>query len=321
MSRNDAVDFHQALKDALAEAHTKRILVIGDVMLDTYITGEITRRSPEAPVNILKQTQKTHHLGGAGNTANNLASLGVQTTLLGIIGNDTDSKIITELVKTAKIKSKLITDKTRPTTTKTRVVDSQGHIIRIDNESVKRISRDIEKQILNTIASLPQFHAVIVSDYAKGVLTPTIIKALQKKFGYDKLFVDTKPEQIKYFKKVGLIKLNASETQAITGICPTTNDLTKQALEKLQKIVDGNIVITRGAKGLALYEKSANIISFIKAHKVKVRDVTGAGDTTLAITALLATDHNFTTALTCANYVAGLAVAQRGTTSFTIEKL
>src|SRR3989344_5817373 len=155
----------------------KNILVLGDVILDSYIKGDTDRISPEAPVPVVLQKSTTHFLGGASNVANNIASLGGSTTLIGVAGKDEDADIIKNLASEAGISVKLIIDPNRPTTVKTRVTSRRNQLLRIDREMDHKVEGNVEKEIIEQIKNLPTQDLVIISDYVKGCLTENIVGA------------------------------------------------------------------------------------------------------------------------------------------------
>lgn len=312
----------ELLHRALRTAHTKQILVIGDVMLDEFVYGSTERMSPEAPVPILRERSRKTYLGGAGNTACNLAKLGVKTTLIGVVGNDTASTTIRNLTKDAGITSILVTEKDFPTTVKTRLVGPQGHMLRVDNEALLPISKKSEDAVIAHIQKLPHQDAVIVSDYAKGVMTKRVVTALIERFGSESISADIKPKQIQNYTTIGLVKANVHEAFEIVGLKATSHESAERVLALLRKKVRGSIVMTRGGKGMSIFEEKRDNVHHIPAVRTHVKDVTGAGDTTLATLALMrAGGTSLTHAAHAASFVASKAVAEEGTTSLTQKQL
>lgn len=310
------------LRNILKGNAQKHILVIGDVMLDVYIRGTTERMSPEAPVPILKETTREYYLGGASNTALNVSELGAKTTLIGVIGNDLHGATIQKLTKEFGISAKLVIEKNLETTTKMRAVGPKGHMLRIDTEAVLPITKDTEKALIAHIEKLPKQHTVVISDYAKGVMTKAVIEALRTKFGGELLLVDTKPSRAKLYANIGLFKVNTLEAKEMTGIDIVSKESAKEALEVLQKHTKGSVVITRGAKGLSIYDKSTHHVFHLPPIKTNVKDVVGAGDTTLASLAfMLAHDVDLFYGAHAANYVASRTISKEGTTALTKEEL
>lgn len=306
----------ELLRNALHTSHTKRILVIGDVMLDEFVYGTTERMSPEAPVPVLRERSRKTYLGGAGNTACNLAKLGVQTTLIGVIGNDVSGAAITTIAHEVGITTKFITEKNFPTTVKTRLVGPRGHMLRVDNEALLPIAKETEEALINAIKDVGHQDAVVVSDYAKGVMTKRVVDALIAHFGPDIISADIKPKQIHRYTHIGLVKANVHEAFDIVGLKATSRASAERVLALLRKKVRGSIVMTRGSKGMSMYERSTGATHHIPAVQTRVKDVTGAGDTTLAALVLMRThDVPLTHAAHAASYVASKAVAEEGTTS------
>lgn len=310
------------LRNILKGNAQKHILVIGDVMLDVFISGTTDRVSPEAPVPILKEETRVYQLGGAANTAHNIASLGGDVTLIGVIGDDTEGKKIQSLAREKGIKTKLIVEKDFVTTTKTRAIGPLGHLLRIDTESVLPLKEETEEKLIALISKLVHYEIVVVSDYTKGVMTERVIDALKKRFESVRLYVDTKPSRIHLYKDIGLMKLNEQETKVITGITVSSKQNTETALEAIYKLTNSSVVITRGAKGLAAFDNTTNCIHHIAPIKTAVKDVVGAGDTTLAVLAFMYVhNEDLLHSTHAANYVASKAVAKEGTVALSKEEI
>ena len=294
----------------------KNILVLGDVILDSYIKGDTDRISPEAPVPVVLQKSTIHSLGGASNVANNIASLGGSTTLIGIVGKDEDANIIKDLAAHAGISEKLVTDPNRPTTVKTRVTSRRNQLLRIDREMDHKVEGNVEKEIIEQIKNLPTQDLVIISDYVKGCLTENIVGALAAKFGKEKIIADIKPANVNLAQGLFAITPNLKEACEIVGVkinesIPFVENLTKSLSERFST----SVVLTKGEHGMTIYDKENKKIQNIPSKALNIYDVTGAGDTVVAVLVLmLASGHNLYDSADFANHVAGFVVGKEGTT-------
>lgn len=293
----------------------KRILVVGDAMIDRYVEGDADHISAEAPVPVLRQRSIHDVLGGAGNVANNLAALGGRTTLITVAGRDPGATVLRSLCTRAGIRLKCFIDSARPTTTKLRIVSRshQHQLARVDTELVQPIDGALEKRIIAAIRSLPPQDMVIVSDYAKGCVTKKIVDALKKKFGAEKIVADMKPLHAAFYKGIYAITPNMKEAFELTGLHTTTDALAARASALMGKKLSTAVVLTRGEHGVTLREKRGTIHHF-RSDILSVKDVTGAGDTLIAALALMcAAGCALPQAVEVANHSAGIAVSQRGT--------
>jgi len=289
-----------------------RILVVGDVILDRYLKGSVERISPEAPVPIVQVEEEELRLGGAGNVANNLVSLGVKTYITGVIGEDRSGEQLLELLKEKGIESRLFKDD-RPTTEKTRVVSMSQQLLRIDREDRRRVGGSALKHIREVILE-DGYDGVIVSDYAKGVVTHKVIEAIKDR----ELFysIDPRPVNKQLYTGANLITPNEKELRAMT------DPLGEENVETLGKVLKKELeletlVVTRGAKGMTLF--TDEVRSF-PARAREVYDVTGAGDTVIAsLTAFHLAGATWEEACELANVCAGIVVGEFGTASVTPE--
>lgn len=269
------------------------ILVIGDVMIDQYIYGDINRISPEAPVSILDQRSREYKLGGAANVAANLITLSSQATLVGVVGNDEENKILHDLLKQKSIKAALITDHHRPTTLKTRLVARKQQVLRVDRESKQPIDSETETALLSNISLLietGQYDAVILQDYNKGVLTRKVINTVitQCNINRVKVMVDPKFENIDAYDHAYFLKPNKKEAINILSCTEEQFDHnTKTYCSQLLSDLDLNEVwITLGADGVVGMHKNGQFVKAGTSAK-DVIDVCGAGDAVIAILTLL----------------------------------
>lgn len=314
----------------LEQFSNKKILVLGDVMVDETILGEVTRISPEAPVPIVNLNgDSTIVPGGASNTACNIQSLGGDVILFGVVGNDEYNIRLRNALKERGIdKVHLFEEVNRPTTVKTRVLGSaQGHyqqLIRLDREVTNKISHETEKSILNEFHNyVDLIGCVVLSDYCKGVLTNTLCQEIINTCNKNNIItiVDPKPYEISRFRNCTLLTPNIHEAKQITNMTRTGDESLKEMAQSIKdKFNSQSVVITLGKDGmLVLTESDYNIIP---TNAKEVEDVTGAGDTVVAALSLALTSKlGFEESVTIANYAAGIAVGKRGTAQISLSEL
>jgi rfaE bifunctional protein kinase chain/domain len=303
----------------------KRVAVIGDVMLDKYIFGKVERISPEAPVPVIDVSSQSYRLGGAANVATNLRSLGATALLFGVIGDDDDGAILAAQLNHEHLSADfLITEHTRPTTAKTRVIAQNHHIVRIDSETRKPISSATERTMLALLSEhLHTLDAIIFEDYNKGVLTAPLIKkiiTLAKKHDIP-IAVDPKKDNFFEYKHATVFKPNLKEISDAFGRKFSNNDSDATlACEMLQKkIKSKNIVLTRSEKGMTVFNGKAE---HIPSMALEVADVSGAGDTVIAtLTVALSGGLDIVTAAKVANLAAGVVCAEVGAVAVDKQKL
>ena len=307
----------------------KEIIVIGDVMLDHFVKGSVSRISPEAPVPIVNVEQEDFVAGGAGNVAVNLAVLGAKPKVISVLGDDANGIILKNFLenKGADV-SKMVTDKTRPTTQKVRIIAERQQVVRVDRESKVRINKEVSTECLaNFKEALKTAKGVIMSDYGKGMLSDhniqDIIKACRAK--NIPVCVDPKIDNFLKYKNITCMTPNTKEAWEGMGLPPRKDeksilDLGKKILKTLKA---DSILITRSAQGMSLFEKGKNPeITTIKATAKEVFDVTGAGDTVISVLTLaLACKASLKDAAFIANEAAGLVVAKLGTATVTAEEI
>jgi len=302
------------------------ILIIGDIILDEYIWGNATRLSPEAPVPILEVKERSYILGGAANVASNIAALKGKAILCGIVGDDIYSKEITDILnKTGVDSSCLISDIKRPTTVKTRLIaHNHQQLARVDREQRTPIDNVIEERIAtNVLKKIDSVDLVILSDYAKGVLTHSLCQnIIQISQNYKKpVFVDPKGLDFTKYAGATLITPNRHEAETATK-SPAGTSPEKLANALYDTLNIENILITLGEDGILLYNKGGEVTK-IPAVTSEVYDVTGAGDSLLSALALSipASDKNLEASIALGNYSAGVAVRKIGTTTVNPEEL
>jgi len=289
----------------------KNIAVVGDMMLDGYFWGDVKRISPEAPVPIVEIDSEFFRFGGAANVALNISKLGGNAISFGVIGNDNDGKIFSELLNDENINPEfIIKDSSRPTTNKTRVISANQHIVRIDKESKLPIPPEIENQIFTSLDNMiSQIDAIILQDYNKGVLTPNLItKIIELANKHDIIItVDPKFDNFFEYKNATLFKPNRKETENAFGMRINSKESIENAGTKLLERLDVNYcLLTLGEDGMAIFEQGKPY-THIPTIARKVVDVSGAGDTVIStITMALAADCNINEAAYLANYAGGM---------------
>ena len=294
-----------------------KILVVGDVMLDKYYFGEVTRISPEAPVPIARVMEIKETLGGAANVVHNLALLGCRTSIIGQVGRDNHGEIFLSKLKSLGVNFSGMIETSKPTTTKIRVISGHQQMIRLDFEDATELEISAADELLkNFSAQLPNVDAVIISDYGKGVCTKKICREIigacraQKKF----VVVDPKGDNWQKYFDASFITPNLKELNAI--LPKKISNVDAQIEEAAQKVIDEfnlrGLVVTRSAAGLSLIDGAK--ISHIKARAQEVFDVSGAGDTVIAVFSLaLAGKIDSEAVAYLANVAAGVVVAKVGT--------
>lgn len=303
-----------------------KVLVVGDVMLDRYLWGSVNRISPEAPVPIVKVEKTSLVLGGAANVAANVVGLGGKAILVGVAGDDAEAIALSELLDKSEISSELLFRvASRRTTIKTRIVAHNQHVVRIDQETNDFLAENIADKIFREIERHKnEFSIVVISDYAKGVLTENLLSRLIN-FGQSeniRILIDPKGKDFSKYKGATLLTPNQRETFEACGLEENTDESAEKAGKSLlEKLSLEALLITQGEKGMTLLQKRKET-SCLKATARKVYDVTGAGDTVIAaMAAALAGGLNFRQAAEIANLAAGLVVEKVGTTIITRQIL
>ena len=311
------------LRSILLSGKKPHVLVIGDVILDKFIWGNVDRISPEAPVPVVNVGRENIALGGASNVAHNLAAIGCEVTMLGVVGSDDHGRTLQNEFKERHIHDDaLFVDRSRPTTTKTRIITGSQHVVRIDHELTDPISEALQDQIIDYLSThLPRFDAVIVSDYQKGVLTTKVLRnalGMTAQRGI-KTIVDPKRKDFSAYGGANIIKPNLKEAEAAVGReLRTEADILQAAKEIRAKFQFEAVLITRGKEGMLLLDRKGP--EKISATGREVYDVTGAGDTVSAFLGfMVAAGQSYVDAARLANLAAGVAVSRMGTVTVTIE--
>lgn len=307
---------------------SKKILVIGDVMLDKYFFGQIDRISPEAPVPIVNVKDKSMRLGGAANVALNLRALGAEAHLLSIRGDDKDGAILESLLKENSIHPEVIIVEDRPTTVKTRIISKNQQVLRVDEESVDELdSRSMEllKNAFIALMEAHSFEAIVLQDYDKGLFSKELIQFFieQAQERNIPVSVDPKKKHFSHYNSCTLFKPNLKE--AIEGLKMDIDSENAQdvlsACEKISKDLNcASVVITLSEHGLVHY--SENSKGHIPAHKRNIADVSGAGDTFISVlTAGLAMNSPIELSAELANIASGLVCEEVGVVPLVLDKL
>jgi len=300
-----------------------KVLLIGDFMLDHYIQGTVSRISPEAPVPVVNVNKETFSLGGAGNVATNVSSLGGHVKFIFVAGKQYE-QAINALLEDKKIDGSAVYDDTRKTTIKKRIIGMNQQLLRLDYEDTHQINDEIHNKIIKEIEkNISETDIIIISDYAKGLLTEKLTKKIIEIGNKNniKTIIDPKPQTMQHCKNCFLITPNHFEASGHVGIHEENGDRIIMIGEKIQNELNCNVLITRGEKGMALFESNKKPF-LLKTEAKQVYDVTGAGDTVTTIIALsVGAGAPLKEAIELANRGAGIVVGKRGTASLTPEEL
>jgi D-beta-D-heptose 7-phosphate kinase / D-beta-D-heptose 1-phosphate adenosyltransferase len=318
-------DFEEALKQVTAQT----ILCVGDLMLDDFVYGDVSRISPEAPTPVLTVRHNKVEIGGAGNVARNIAALGAHCIFVGLIGNDDAGLTLTNALAkfSGLIVPDLVIDNGRKTTRKVRFVSEHhsAHLVRADWETTEPASAQSEASIIAYAeTALPQVGAVVMSDYAKGMLTPRVIRAIidgARRLGKP-VVVDPKAHDYALYRGATLVTPNRKELSAAVHRPVTTEaEIAAAAAELVDTLEAGAVLVTRSEDGMTLQVRGEQPVH-VPAYPVKVSDVSGAGDTVAAVMAvLLAMKAPFEPAMRAANAAAAVVVGKRGTATVSLGEL
>ncbi len=311
----------------LADLTGQTVLCIGDLMLDEFVYGEVTRISPEAPTPVIAVKRTEVMIGGAGNVARNLVALGTRCIFVGVVGDDdAGGELKKELAKIPRIDAHLVTDAGRRTTRKVRFVSEHhsAHLLRADWEPASPVDSKSEDALIgHVIKAMPKAGAVVLSDYAKGALTPRVIRAVidaANKAGKP-VVVDPKGRDYGIYRGATLITPNRQELADATHSPAQTDDQVAAAAAELGRMLGAKaVLVTRSEAGMTLVGEGAAI--HVPAYPVRVRDVSGAGDTVVAVlAAMLAMQADFESAMRAANAAAAVVVGKRGTATLSVAEL
>ncbi len=311
--------------EIINNAACKKIAVIGDVMLDRYFWGGVSRISPEAPVPVVDVEKETYHLGGAANVAKNLRSLGMQPLLCGVLGNDNSGHSFIEICEKIGLDvSGLYMDDDRPTTVKTRIFGNNQQLIRLDREVRDDLSDEGEHFILELLDKTKGLAGIIFEDYNKGTISEGLIREVISRAKQHKVpvFVDPKFANFFTYKGVTVFKPNRKEAKEALNIdINTRQDVLKAGKMLLDKLDSENILLTLGKDGMMLFEKNGDVSS-VPTRARNVSDVSGAGDTAIAtLAAAIAGEANIKEAAALANFASGVVCEQPGIVSIKIDEL
>ena len=316
----------EELKKYLNRFAGRKVLVVGDLMLDHYIWGTVKRISPEAPVPVVNVLSESVLLGGAGNVLHNILTLGGKGLLCSVIGSDDAGKWLTQELTSKGIElGGVLSEENRPTTKKTRIIAHQQQVVRYDHEKKENISSKTEKKSIDFILDqLAEIDCMVISDYAKGMVTQGLLNAVLPtaiKKGVP-VIVDPKVNHFSYYKKVTLITPNHLEASQASGIdIENETTLCRAGRLLLKNLQCEAVLITRGEHGMSLFEKGGGI-THIPTQAKQVFDVTGAGDTVVSTLSLaLAVRAPLPVASKLANHAAGVVVGMVGTTAIQKEVL
>ncbi|HUO22750.1 MAG TPA: D-glycero-beta-D-manno-heptose 1-phosphate adenylyltransferase [Caulobacteraceae bacterium] len=314
------------LQPLLSAIHGARVVCVGDLMIDRYVYGSVGRVSPEAPIPVLLRGSEQAMLGGVGNVARNVAGLGGRSVLVGVIGDDAQGREAKALVdQTPELEGRLVVEGARATTVKTRFVAAGQQLLRLDAEHSGAVDAATEAGLAEAIAQAAEgAGAILLSDYAKGAVTPAVIEACLRaaRANGAKLIVDAKARSLAKYGAVDLIKPNALELHALTGLPTETDEEIEAALAQvLADCTAQAILVTRGAMGMSLAERGKPV-RHVRGVPRRVFDVSGAGDTGLAALGLALAGHaDIADAVAFAVLASGVAVTKIGTAMVTPSEL
>lgn len=314
------------LQDLVGRFTGRRLLVLGDVMLDHYLWGRCERISPEAPVPVVEIDRETSSLGGAGNVAANLTSLGAKPVLVGVLGEDARAQQLLDAFAKRGVDTRaLVRDRTRPTTIKTRILAQHQQVVRADWESRADLAGDALGAVLDVLGrELPNCEGLVVSDYGKGMITRAVLEraiGLAKAAGIP-ISVDPKESHIDSYRGVSILTPNQHEAGYVMGRRVVDEASLMEVGWGLQKRLDAECaLVTRGPDGMSLFEKSGRYTHLPTVAR-EVYDVTGAGDTVVSVVALaLAAGADYPEACCLANHAAGIVIREVGTATCSPSQL
>jgi D-beta-D-heptose 7-phosphate kinase/D-beta-D-heptose 1-phosphate adenosyltransferase len=320
---------HQLTKTRVSEIlqglRHRYVVVLGDVMLDEFVWGDVTRISPEAPVPVVDVLRESVHLGGAANVLANLVALGARGSVVGVVGNDrAGERLRTGLRELGSNDQYLITDETRPSTMKTRIIAHSQLVVRTDRESRTRVSEKIEEKLVACLKeALGQADAFVVSDYDKGVVTPGILREiLPIAYEHVPVLIDPKLRNFNLYRPATLVTPNHVEALRMSDTEDQSDDGSHHAAKLIrEKLGCDAVLVTRGDRGMMLLEGEGEPV-YVKTAAREVYDVTGAGDTVIAALAgALASGATMLEAAAFANHAAGIVVGKVGTATASADEL
>jgi rfaE bifunctional protein kinase chain/domain len=317
----------QRAAELLSEIGTRNIVVLGDVMLDEFLWGEVTRISPEAPVPVVDIRRESTHLGGAANVLANLLALGAQASVIGVVGDDFAGERIRSSVRAKsalQTDAELVIDTSRPTTIKTRIIAQNQMVVRADREHRTPVNGQTEDLIISAVkAAIENAHALIVSDYDKGVVTPRILsEVLPAAYGRIPVLIDPKMRNFDAYHPATLVTPNHHEALRLADLEEDSDGTLRTAAQMIRdRLGCDAVLITRGDRGMMLVEGDNDPVNVETAAR-EVFDVTGAGDTVIAaLGAALAAGASMAEAAVLANQAAGIVVGKLGTATASAKEV
>jgi D-beta-D-heptose 7-phosphate kinase/D-beta-D-heptose 1-phosphate adenosyltransferase len=311
----------------LTDLSQQTVLCVGDLMLDEFVYGEVSRISPEAPTPVIACTRSELMIGGAGNVARNLVSLGTRCVFIGLVGSDEAGRALTEALSAHPlIAHNLVIDASRQTTRKVRFVSEHHsmHMLRADWENASSVGPASENALIGHVReAMPRVGAVVLSDYAKGVLTPHVVRAViaAAKAAGKPVIVDPKGRDYSIYAGATLITPNRQELADAAHRAANSDAEVAAAASELRQALNARaVLVTRSEDGMTLVGEGEPV--HVPAYPVRVRDVSGAGDTVVAVlSAMLAMNADFESAMRAANAAAAVVVGKRGTATVTVAEL
>jgi D-beta-D-heptose 7-phosphate kinase/D-beta-D-heptose 1-phosphate adenosyltransferase len=303
----------------------RNVVVLGDVMLDEFVWGDVTRISPEAPVPVVDVRRESVHLGGAANVLANLVALGARGSVIGVIGNDAaGERLKTGLRDLGAQDQCLIVDETRPSTIKTRIIAHSQLVVRADRESRTQVNGHLEEKIVASLKeALKEADAFVVSDYDKGVVTPAILREILP-LAYERVpvLIDPKLRNLNAYRPATLVTPNHLEALRMSDSEDHSDDGSHHAAKVIrEKLGCDAVLITRGDRGMMLLEANGEPV-YVKTAAREVYDVTGAGDTVIAaLASALSAGATMLEAASLANHAAGIVVGKVGTATASAAEL
>jgi D-glycero-beta-D-manno-heptose-7-phosphate kinase len=296
--------------EKLDQINKQVVVIVGDIILDHYQWGEVTRISPEAPVPVVYVEKETYCLGGAANVARNIRSMGAEPYLVGVVGDDKYGQQIEQLLQQENIKGGIYFSSERKTTLKTRVMGNSQQIVRVDMESLTPLSSKEFKALEDSYASAQAGSYVIVSDYGKGLINEHTLNMIKNR----KLIIDPKNKNFNRYQDIYIMTPNKNEAQEGSGqLIETREDIIIAGKKIIQKNQSANLLITMGPEGMVLFKDNGEIIHITTSAR-KVFDVTGAGDTVIGVLGMcLEAGIDLEAGCILANFAAGIVVGQIGT--------
>jgi D-beta-D-heptose 7-phosphate kinase/D-beta-D-heptose 1-phosphate adenosyltransferase len=306
----------------------KTVVVFGDVMLDEFVWGDVTRISPEAPVPVVEIRRESVHLGGAANVLSNLRALGVQSALVGVVGQDrAGERVRAELREAGALDAEenLIVDVSRPTTVKTRIIAHSQLVVRADRERRTPVDATVAERIVTTLRRLLRnADALVVSDYDKGAVTPAVLDEIlpAAEAARVPVLIDPKIRNFDSYRPATLVTPNHHEALRLTNTEDDTDEGMARAARAIRaRLACRSVLITRGERGMMLLEGEGEPV-YVPTAAREVFDVTGAGDTVIAtLAASIAAGASLLEAAMLANYAAGIVVGKIGTATASAEEL